>query len=177
MITPLLRPAGGSTILVNRGFVSTDVIKNHPELLVKEQGANELVGLLRASQTKNMFTPDNKPEAGDWYWADVDGMASFAGGLDNGVQPVYVEALYGEGSFLVIGSLLLTAFTQQDGNTGEAAYKLAHGEPIGRSSNIELRNMHRTYAVTWSVSYLSRASQYLNLNILLWIHLGSPLLL
>ena len=28
---------------------------------------------------------------------------------------------------------------------------LAHGVPIGRSSNIELRNMHTTYAVTWYV--------------------------
>lgn len=95
LITPLIRPSGSSAILVNRGFVSSDLIKSHPDLLTKESGVTDALGLLRSSQVKNRFTPDNKPENGEWYWADVDAMAEYAGGEAAGVQPVYVEAVFG----------------------------------------------------------------------------------
>jgi surfeit locus 1 family protein len=96
VIVPLIRPNGGSTVFVNRGFVSSDVIKNHAELLVKEKGTVEVRGLLRCSQERNTFTPENKPEEGKWYWVDVEAMAMAAGGPDAGLQPVYIEAVFGE---------------------------------------------------------------------------------
>jgi len=129
VITPLVRFDGGSTVLVNRGFVSSEALKNLA-VLAKETGPVQLVALLRTSQTKNSFTPDNVPEKGEWYWVDVNAMADYAGGEARGVQPVYVEAIF-------------------DGNMGEASQLLASGEPVGRSVNIELRNMHLVYAITW----------------------------
>lgn len=39
-----------------------------------------------------------------------------------------------------------------DGNEADASQRMALGEPIGRSSHIELRNMHLTYAITWFVA-------------------------
>jgi cytochrome oxidase assembly protein ShyY1 len=55
---------------------------------------------------------------------------------------------------LVITFWFKSAFTEQsaDGNTGEISYMISTGVPVGRPSQIELRNMHGTYAVTWWVS-------------------------
>jgi surfeit locus 1 family protein len=56
--------------------------------------------MLRASQPRNSFTPDNLPDQGIWYWTDVAAMAQYAGGEHAGVQPVFVEQIFGELSYL-----------------------------------------------------------------------------
>lgn len=60
--------------------------------------------MIRTSQNRNVFTPDNKPEKGEWYWVDVDALALQAGGEAANVQPVFVEAIFGESesSFLPV---------------------------------------------------------------------------
>jgi hypothetical protein len=47
-------------------------------------------GLLRSPWKKNMFTPDNRPDIGEFYFRDIQQMA----GLD-GAQPVWVEETTG----------------------------------------------------------------------------------
>jgi len=48
----------------------------------------------RFSQGKpSSWQPDNKPENGEWFWKDVEGMAEFVGGKEGNVQAVMVEAL------------------------------------------------------------------------------------
>lgn len=92
VVTPLIRE-NGSTILVDRGFVSQDCIP-----LIGSQsdtGEVEVLGMLRTSQPRNLFTPDNDPAAGKWYWTDVEGMAEYAGGQAAGVQPVFVQQIFG----------------------------------------------------------------------------------
>jgi len=137
LITPLIRGDRASTVLVDRGFVSRDLLQNDTTVSQRllrgdgdEKEAVEILGLLRQGQTKGQFTPENQPEKGEWYWVDVNALAAHAGGAEAGVQPVLIEALF-------------------DGNPGEASQMLADGTPIGRSRNIELRNMHATYAITW----------------------------
>jgi surfeit locus 1 family protein len=103
VVTPLVRFDGGSTVLVNRGFVSSEALKNL-NVLTKETGPVQLVGLLRASQAQNTFTPENRPEKGEWYWADVPAMAEYAGAEARGVQPVYIEAIFGRQQRLQIFS-------------------------------------------------------------------------
>ncbi len=92
VVTPLIRE-NGSTILVDRGFVSRDFSDSLPE---SNEGEVEVLGMLRTSQKRNLFTPDNKPEAGEWYWTDVEKMAEYVGGEKAGVQPVLVEQIFGE---------------------------------------------------------------------------------
>lgn len=92
VVTPLIRD-NGSTVLVDRGFVSRDLIDSLPE---PGTGEVEVLGMLRTSQTRNSFTPDNNPEEGKWYWTDVEKMAEYAGGEKAGVQPVFVEQVFGE---------------------------------------------------------------------------------
>lgn len=58
--------------------------------------------MLRTGHARNRFTPDNNPEEGKWYWADVQAMADYAGGEAAGVQPVYVEEIFGALPRLVV---------------------------------------------------------------------------
>jgi surfeit locus 1 family protein len=93
VVTPLIRE-NGSTILVDRGFVSREFassIDSNPY-----EGEVEVLGMLRTSQPRNRFTPDNKPSEGLWYWNDVEKMADSAGGEQANVQPVFVEQIFGK---------------------------------------------------------------------------------
>jgi surfeit locus 1 family protein len=93
IIVPLIRP-NGTTVLVDRGFVSKDgfgkfskVARTNEEVFIQ--------GMLRVSQVRNAFTPDNHPEKGEWYWIDVDAMAEHVGGEKANVQPVLVDEIFG----------------------------------------------------------------------------------
>ncbi|KAL0071729.1 surf-like protein [Marasmius tenuissimus] len=127
VVTPLLRE-NGTTVLVNRGFIPKEFAQNMS--FSKEEGEVELTGMLRTSQPRNTFTPDNLPEEGQWYWTDVDAMAEYAGGEQANVQPVFVEQIF-------------------DGHAGDAAYCLSKGIPVGRPATVDLRNAHLSYVITW----------------------------
>jgi surfeit locus 1 family protein len=127
VVTPLIR-TDGSTILVDRGFISKDF--GAPHFDQEEDGEVEVLGMLRTSQTRNNFTPDNDPEAGAWYWADVNAMTEHVGGERAGVQPVFLEEIF-------------------DGHAGDAASRLSKGVPIGRAPTVDLRNAHLSYVITW----------------------------
>lgn len=93
LVEPLVR-SDGTTILVDRGFISQE----QAEVGISRQDADhevQVLGMLRTGHARNKFTPDNKPEEGKWYWADVRAMADYAGGESAGVQPVYVEEIFG----------------------------------------------------------------------------------
>jgi surfeit locus 1 family protein len=93
VIIPFVR-SNGTTVLVDRGFVSKDGL----ERFSKAPRTDEEVfiqGMLRVSQVRNSFTPDNHPEKGEWYWIDVDAIAEYAGGGKANVQPVFVEEIFG----------------------------------------------------------------------------------
>ena len=95
LITPLVR-TDGSTVLVDRGFISeASKIK-----LSTPEGEVEIQGMLRESQARNSFTPDNNPEKGEWYWADIAAMANYAGGESSNVQPVLIEETFGKFQFI-----------------------------------------------------------------------------
>ncbi|KAF8711975.1 hypothetical protein RHS03_01609, partial [Rhizoctonia solani] len=146
IISPLIRGDGASSILVNRGFVSRDTLEQGKQIMqgvrsdipktaalvadAAKQGKVQVVGMLTSAAKRNSFTPDNKPETGEWYWADADAMAKVASGQNGDVQPVLVDELFA-------------------GDGAEASRRSTHGIPIGRPPEIELRNMHATYAATW----------------------------
>lgn len=93
VVTPLERldEGDGSTVLVNRGWIS----KKHrhqasrsPDTLPRGEVVVE--GLLREPWKKNMFTPENRPDIGEFYFPDVKQMAALTGS-----QPVWVEQTMG----------------------------------------------------------------------------------
>jgi surfeit locus 1 family protein len=90
VITPLERDGDGTTVLVNRGWIIKKLAaqKDRPEGIPRGQVTVE--GLLREPWKKNMFTPDNKPETGEFYFPDVQQMAQITGS-----QPIWIEETMG----------------------------------------------------------------------------------
>lgn len=91
VITPLERE-GGSMVLVNRGWIP----KKLGDQRRRGRGAlpeGEVVveGMLREPWRKNMFTPENRPDKGEFYFPDVRQMAELTG-----AQPVWIEATMGK---------------------------------------------------------------------------------
>lgn len=134
VITPLERTsedgtAQGSKILVARGWIA----KNAAEQSLRRRMSAEALpegrvlveGLLREPFKKNMFTPANLPEKGQWYFPDVDEMAAHTGS-----SGVWVEA--------TMQADLLTAWDKEE-----------KGVPIGRPAEVNLRNNHTQYIFTW----------------------------
>lgn len=89
VVTPLERE-GGSTVLVNRGWISRKMVdqKDRPLGVTNEEVLIE--GLLREPWKKNMFTPDNKPAEGKFYFPDIKQMAELSGS-----QPIWIEQTMG----------------------------------------------------------------------------------
>ncbi|KAG8787722.1 surf-like protein [Ceratobasidium sp. 428] len=112
VISPLIRPDGASGVLVDRGFVSRDVLERarqaaagvRPEIArvasvvadAADQGTVQVEGMIASSAKRNRFTPDNKPDVGEWYWADADAMSKVASGDTGDVQAVLIDELFGE---------------------------------------------------------------------------------
>ncbi|KAF2205948.1 SURF-family protein Shy1 [Delitschia confertaspora ATCC 74209] len=129
VITPLEREENGvkSKILVCRGWINKDT---KPQWFRKKngglpEGKVTVEGLLREPPKKNMFTPDNKPEEGRWFFPDVQQMAKMTGS-----QPVWVEE--------TMTPDLLTSYDREP-----------KGIPIGRPAAVNLRNNHTQYIFTW----------------------------
>lgn len=124
VVTPLERK-DASTILVNRGWISKKHRdqRSRPDGLFK--GEVTVEGLLREPWKKNMFTPENRPDKGEFYFPDVKQMAELTGS-----QPVWVEAT------------LEPEFMQM------IDYE-RRGIPFGRAAEVNLRNNHAQYIFTW----------------------------
>lgn len=128
LVVPFIR-SEGSTVLVDRGFVSKALAESAKDS-IEDTGEVEVTGLLRTSHVRNTFTPDNSPEKGEWFWADVDRMAEYAGGEKAGVQPVFVEEIF-------------------EGHGGDAVSRVNRGIPVGRAPTVDVRNAHASYIATW----------------------------
>jgi len=144
VITPLIRE-DGSTVLVDRGFVSKDIAAENS--FTRELGEVEVLGLLRTTPARNAFTPTNDPERGIWYWNDIPAMAEYAGGSKAGVQPVFVERIFGTNPPRSLSCTKLTA--RVEGHAGEANQRIEKGIPVGRPATVDLRNAHLSYVITW----------------------------
>jgi surfeit locus 1 family protein len=122
VITPLERE-DGSTILVSRGWIEKKFKEQRSRPM--PEGPTKVEGLLRVPIPKNMFTPNNKPETGEFFFPDIKQMAELTGS-----QPIWVEETMVQD---------LTLFY----------YREDKGIPIGRGAEVALRNNHVQYIVTW----------------------------
>ncbi|KAH8907930.1 SURF1-domain-containing protein [Coniochaeta sp. PMI_546] len=125
VVTPLEREGEGTTVLVNRGWISKSkrAQKDRKESLV--DGVVTVEGLLREPWKKNMFTPNNRPDIGEFYFPDVAQMAHLTGS-----QPIWVEQTMEPDLFKI--------YEYQE-----------KGIPIGRQAEVNLRNNHAQYIFTW----------------------------
>jgi len=119
LFTPL-RLASGAIVMVNRGFVPTEL--RDPARRPNSQPAGEVTvnGLVRAPEERTWFTPDDVPGQNRWFTRDPASIAS-ARNLDR-VAPFYIEA-------------------DATPNSG--------GWPRGGQNRLNLPNNHLQYALTW----------------------------
>lgn len=119
ILTPL-RTADGM-ILVNRGFVPTDLRAASSRPAGQPTGEIRVIGLLRETEPNGAFLRSNAPEAGRWYSRDVVAIAR-AHGLTGPVAPYFIDA----------------GATPNPG-----------GYPVGGLTVVQFPNSHLVYALTW----------------------------
>ncbi|XP_073662888.1 surfeit locus protein 1 isoform X1 [Tursiops truncatus] len=87
VVTPFHCTALGVTILVNRGFVPRK--KMNPDTRRKGQveGEVDLVGMVRLSETRKPFVPENNPARNHWHYRDLEAMARLTG-----AEPIFIDA-------------------------------------------------------------------------------------
>lgn len=117
-----MEPAGGGSLIVNRGFVPDDAKGRiagpaHP-------GEVQITGLLRLPERRTLFTPDNDAGRNIWYWRDLAGMARAMRLEGAGLYPFFIDA-------------------------EASARPPVAGEPQGGVTRVVLSNRHLEYAVTW----------------------------
>jgi surfeit locus 1 family protein len=96
LVTPL-QQADGRSVLVNRGFVTTEA----KALASRPDGDVTITGLLRLTEPRGGFLRRNDPAAGRWFSRDVVAIAS-ARGIPN-VAPYFVDADAGPDAWPVAG--------------------------------------------------------------------------
>ncbi|XP_071628773.1 surfeit locus protein 1 isoform X3 [Temnothorax longispinosus] len=87
VITPFRLEDRDLTIMVNRGWIprhdrSTFKMGN------KITDTVEIIGIIRATEKRPQFMPDNAPAKGVWHYRDLDAMAKVAES-----EPIYIELL------------------------------------------------------------------------------------
>ncbi|KAI1120188.1 SURF1 family-domain-containing protein [Nemania abortiva] len=130
VVTPLerepdARGKGTTTVLVNRGWVAKKLRRQRDRLEGLPTGEVVVEGLLREPWKKNMFTPENRPDKGEFYFPDVKQMAELTGS-----QAVWIEQT-------------------MEPDLMEALEMQSKGIPIGRPAEVNLRNNHAQYIFTW----------------------------
>uniref|UniRef100_H3BFS8 SURF1-like protein n=1 Tax=Latimeria chalumnae TaxID=7897 RepID=H3BFS8_LATCH len=87
VITPFYCTDLGITILVNRGFVPRKKMK--PETRSKGQITEEidLTGIVRLTETRKPFVPQNNTEKNRWHYRDLEAMAQVTE-----AEPIFIDA-------------------------------------------------------------------------------------
>ena len=119
VLTPFIRDDGG-TVLVNRGFVPTELKAQGDRRDGLIAGSTTVTGILRASEPRTLFVPEPDPARGEWFNRDIAGIAAARGLQD--AAPYLIEA---------------------DAVPGQTAW------PRGGQLRVDLPNNHLQYAFTW----------------------------
>lgn len=134
VVTPL-RAENGAIVLIERGWIPSD--KKEPEKRAEGQlpGKVELTGILRRSQIKRQYAPDNDTARNFWFHVDVPVMRQMAGGRpDPKLDSFFLDA-------------------DATPNPG--------GVPVGGQTRLDIPNDHLQYAITWFLIALAGIGVYL----------------
>ena len=119
VITPFQRADGG-VVLINRGFVPTELKAQADRRDGLIEGPTTVTGILRASEARGMFVPEADPVRGEWFTRDIASIAAARGVADP--APYLIEA---------------------DAVPGQTTW------PRGGQLKVDLPNNHLQYAFTW----------------------------
>jgi surfeit locus 1 family protein len=71
------RLAGGSIVVINRGFVADDHKDPNTRAGDAPRGTIDVVGVMRWPESRNTFTPADDPKKNIWYLRDSNSIATF----------------------------------------------------------------------------------------------------
>ena len=134
VVTPL-RTDAGTIVLFDRGWIPSERKESAKRGEGQLPGKVDLVGIVRRSQIKRQFAPDNDPARNFWFHVDVPVMRQMAGGA---ADPV-----------------LDSFFLEADATANPG------GVPIGGQTRLDIPNDHLQYAITWFLIALAGAGVYL----------------
>ncbi|KAJ2772630.1 surf-like protein [Coemansia nantahalensis] len=124
VVTPLVRE-DGSRVLVNRGWIKRALRDPQARPASQEAGPVTIVAFVRRSPPKSTFAPSSDPQANEWFSLDLDLMAQRARS-----QAVLLDVI------------------QPDSPTA-LIHDAKHGVPIGTPMQVDIRNSHMQYLLTW----------------------------
>jgi surfeit locus 1 family protein len=132
VIVPL-KTEDGRIVLFDRGWVPDRAAAT--QAAAQPSGRVELTGLVRRSQIRARFAPENVPEKNVWFQADVPLMRQMAGAPPD--------------------PKLDTFFLEADATPNPG------GIPVGGQTRLEIPNDHLQYAITWFLIAVALAGVYL----------------
>ncbi|KAM9735095.1 surfeit locus protein 1 [Menidia menidia] len=87
VITPFYCSDLGITILVNRGYVPRQKIRPETRIKGQVEGDVDVVGVVRLTEVRKPFVPNNDPEKNRWHFRDLEAMSQVTG-----ATPVFIDA-------------------------------------------------------------------------------------
>ena len=132
VIVPL-KTDDGRIVLFDRGWVPDRNAAT--QAATQSTGRVELTGIVRRSQIRARFAPENAPEKNVWFQADVPLMRKMAGAPPD--------------------PKLDTFFLDADATPNPG------GLPVGGQTRLEIPNDHLQYAITWFLLALALVGVYL----------------
>lgn len=90
VITPFHCSDLGIKILVNRGYVPRQKIRPETRMKGQVEDEMEVVGVVRLTEQRKPFVPNNDVERNRWHYRDLEAMASVTG-----AEPIFIDADFG----------------------------------------------------------------------------------
>nr|XP_020490248.1 surfeit locus protein 1 [Labrus bergylta] len=90
VITPFYCTDLGITILVNRGYVPRQRIRPETRMKGQVEDEVEVVGVVRLTEQRKPFVPNNDVERNRWHYRDLEGMSTVTG-----AEPIFIDADFG----------------------------------------------------------------------------------
>ncbi|KAM6902228.1 surfeit locus protein 1 [Xenentodon cancila] len=90
VVTPFHCTDLGITILVNRGYVPRKKIRPETRMKGQVEDEVEVVGVVRLTETRKPFVPDNDVARNRWHFRDLEAMCHVTG-----AAPMFIDADFG----------------------------------------------------------------------------------
>ncbi|KAM3600036.1 uncharacterized protein V6R79_016166 [Siganus canaliculatus] len=90
VVTPFHCTDLGITILVNRGYVPKQKIRPETRMKGQVEGEVEVIGVVRLTETRKPFVPNNDVQRNRWHFRDLEAMSSVTG-----AEPIFIDADFG----------------------------------------------------------------------------------
>ncbi|XP_061912775.1 surfeit locus protein 1 isoform X3 [Entelurus aequoreus] len=87
VVTPFHCTDLGISILVNRGYVPKQKVRPETRMKGQVEGEVELVGVVRLTEQRRPFMPNNDADRNRWHYRDLDAMSAITG-----AEPILIDA-------------------------------------------------------------------------------------